>query len=1132
MIKTKFYVRSDVDDSNIRADFDDQVDAIAYASGFSPADKCYVVEATVDVDKESGKILRELESETIWTFEDLPTEDAFGVNDWPDVSIKDEEEMKLNTDFDVKDIHEELEAREDLVECQRCFDLFPKEECTKIEYGYLCPHCHSLVVKRAEFPSETVGDATFGLDFPEPCEFDDDCDKADKEPIAIEAPALAEHVQDRPAPIEDTTVLQGVDNAVVKCKKYTLAAHCEDEKPVDCKLEKPALEKPLAGEKVDIKLNEGFEDELVAFAASLPDDLHEDVLAEGPMDWLKDKFTGGKHGIKQEYDGSGPEKGYKILIKTSSGWKKEPEIFNGKTVIATFDEAEKTAKKLSTIVGKDIKKVAIITNTSAPQTLATYKDGKELTSNVKDINKQNKQNKKDGKAASELGWNEEAPKAGEPKADEPKAEEKPAEEPKAEEKPAEEAPTKETPAAKRDMSKQNEARAQYKKIEKALEILGVSKEVLRDGDKVTQKFKDLRKALFTESYPDMPFDSNVKEGDKIRIIHLEGEDNSYDGKEGTVEHIDSIGQLHGTWGELAIIPGVDDFEIITEESLKEELDINTYRVVLADYDSDDFDINVEFGLQDEEENDVADQEWLLKPGQTKGDLVVYLSYECAYTSIYVHDERPATADEIKTISGFDTVPGITDWENYGSIDESLKEAKKDEEEPTDPDQAKLDAHTMLNNLVADEIEAIDGYEAAKAELLDKHLEHKEEIIRTIDHIKDEEKEHIDELIQATRKIPFEKPAVEELEEDITAEKPEGVKEDKKVDESSVDPEAAKLEVHTMLNDLVADEIEAINGYDDAKAEIVDTPIEHKDSILDTIDHIKEEEQEHIDELIDATTEIPFDKEENHDFAAEEDALAEETHAKYAKPEGDRVTAYNNALKYAKKENKPFIYGYTQMGDGKFFALEQPIKISSSPAEAEEEFKNKYKRCSTVYTVYPNKEFISEELHKNEEALVAEWARQGVETGMIFDESDYDQFAKICKNEGIEPSEELFKHYFKCVDDLVGVKEESLEFTCDQDLADDRTPAQEKPTEFEEPVDGAEVRKHEKAIKEDISEDDAKIVDYVEYKHSYCHALEPKLKKINYYANVLKKPVNYIKAMVKGIIKDSPEVKWTDKEVWF
>ena len=98
--------------------------------------------------------------------------------------------------------------------------------------------------------------------------------------------------------------------------------------------------------------------------------------------------------------------------------------------------------------------------------------------------------------------------------------------------------------------------------------------------------------------------------------------------------------------------------------------------------------------------------------------------------------------------------------------------------------------------------------------------------------------------------------------------------DMKDDELPVDPEAAKLEVHTMLNDLVADEIEAINGYDDAKAEIMDTPIEHKDNILDTIDHIKEEEQEHIDELIGATTEIPFEKEEAHEEEYAVKSLAE------------------------------------------------------------------------------------------------------------------------------------------------------------------------------------------------------------------------------------------------------------------
>ena len=206
---------------------------------------------------------------------------------------------------------------------------------------------------------------------------------------------------------------------------------------------------------------------------------------------------------------------------------------------------------------------------------------------------------------------------------------------------------------------------------------------------------------------------------------------------------------------------------------------------------------------------------------------------------------------------------------------------------------------------------------------------------------------------------LEKPA---LEEPLAGKKlNNNLYEAKEDDELPVDPEAAKLEVHTMLNDLVADEIEAINGYDDAKAQIIDTPIEHKDNILDTIDHIKGEEQEHIDELIGATTEIPFDKEEeHHDLAAEEESLAEETHAKYAKPEGDRVAAYNNALKYAKKENKPFIYGYTNHA-GKFFAAETPMKVTGRPVDAEKEFRSRYKNCNAVYVVYPDKDFIDEDL---------------------------------------------------------------------------------------------------------------------------------------------------------------------------
>ena len=56
--------------------------------------------------------------------------------------------------------------------------------------------------------------------------------------------------------------------------------------------------------------------------------------------------------------------------------------------------------------------------------------------------------------------------------------------------------------------------------------------------------------------------TNAKVGDKIRIIHLRVVVSGYDGKEGTIEFVVSLGQLHGTWGGLAVIPEVDRFVVI------------------------------------------------------------------------------------------------------------------------------------------------------------------------------------------------------------------------------------------------------------------------------------------------------------------------------------------------------------------------------------------------------------------------------------------------------------------------------------------------------------------------------------------------------------------------------------------
>lgn len=60
----------------------------------------------------------------------------------------------------------------------------------------------------------------------------------------------------------------------------------------------------------------------------------------------------------------------------------------------------------------------------------------------------------------------------------------------------------------------------------------------------------------------------VEVGDKIRIDYMEGEPR-YSGREGIVRSIDDMGQLHGSWGGLAVIPGSDSFTII-EKNIRQK----------------------------------------------------------------------------------------------------------------------------------------------------------------------------------------------------------------------------------------------------------------------------------------------------------------------------------------------------------------------------------------------------------------------------------------------------------------------------------------------------------------------------------------------------------------------------------
>lgn len=55
--------------------------------------------------------------------------------------------------------------------------------------------------------------------------------------------------------------------------------------------------------------------------------------------------------------------------------------------------------------------------------------------------------------------------------------------------------------------------------------------------------------------------TKVNVGDRIRILEMKGEP-AYSGRVGVVELVDSIGQIHGSWGGLAVQPENDRFEIL------------------------------------------------------------------------------------------------------------------------------------------------------------------------------------------------------------------------------------------------------------------------------------------------------------------------------------------------------------------------------------------------------------------------------------------------------------------------------------------------------------------------------------------------------------------------------------------
>ena len=64
--------------------------------------------------------------------------------------------------------------------------------------------------------------------------------------------------------------------------------------------------------------------------------------------------------------------------------------------------------------------------------------------------------------------------------------------------------------------------------------------------------------LFYKKYLLKNRGKTMEVGTKIHIVKMAGEPH-YSGREGVIKNIDSYGQLHGTWGGLAVRPDEDEF---------------------------------------------------------------------------------------------------------------------------------------------------------------------------------------------------------------------------------------------------------------------------------------------------------------------------------------------------------------------------------------------------------------------------------------------------------------------------------------------------------------------------------------------------------------------------------------------
>lgn len=263
---------------------------------------------------------------------------------------------------------------------------------------------------------------------------------------------------------------------------------------------------------------------------------------------------------------------------------------------------------------------------------------------------------------------------------------------------------------------------------------------------------------------------------------------------------------------------------------------------------------------------------------------------------------------------------------------------------------------VFDALIEDEVEAIEGYEKAEVELVRADLPNKDEVEETLEHIKEEEEEHIEELKALS--VP---------------EQPAPLKEDSSksvyvaYDLGNHNEAIAACYADSAEEALKKLELPFIERTGKRGSEAKDLYIElaEEDMLSDlTPDLFVETLTEHVNEEHPA---IESDQELSGTDNAVVDCKAAEViaHSEDEKPvdccgekkplekpltEG-RVEAFNAAQKKANDLNREIAYGYSSSNDGSFKELELAILEPGY----EEDMENIYDDFGVLYVAYPGKD---------------------------------------------------------------------------------------------------------------------------------------------------------------------------------